>query len=523
MKIFFRINRFLVPLLVLSVATQFRALADDQSEGRFQRVLLISVDGLHAVDLANYVKNHPASTLAQLSAHGTTYSNASTPKPSDSFPGVLALVTGGTPVSTGIWYDDAFDRRLAPPKNNSQAPLSGSCTPGVFPGTEVRLDETVDVDLTKLNGGATGTTNLSAINPDALPRDPANNCAPVYPHSMLRVNTIFEVIKKAGLRTAWCDKHPSYDLVNGPSGTGVDDLFSPEINSNYPGGDGTTTVANAEANDDVKVQAILKEIDGFDHTGTVKAGVPAIFGMNFQEVSVGQKVVTGGYTDALGTPSADLLNALNHTDQSLGKMVQELKDKGMFNSTLIIITAKHGQSPIDRNKLRTTSAPPTINPLNTIKRPSNLLADADFVQEDDIALVWHENPAATALDLGILESNVDAAAIQYILAGDPLKLVFNDPALDSRTPDIIVQPELGVIYTGSTKKIAEHGGFSENDTHVALLVAAPQGPAQLIKSPVETMQVAPTILSALGLNPQSLQAVQMEKTAVLPGLSFPQD
>src|SRR5262249_40440158 len=160
-----------------------------------------------------------------------------------SFPGLLALVTGGTPVSTGVWYDDSFDRRLAPPKNNSQASLSGTCAPFVFTGTEVLLDETIDKDLTKLNGGGAGT-NLSAINPDALPRDPANGCNPVFPHSMLRVNTVFEVIKRAGHRTAWSDKHPAYDLVNGPSGTGVDDLFNPEINSNFPGGVGTTNVTN---------------------------------------------------------------------------------------------------------------------------------------------------------------------------------------------------------------------------------------------------------------------------------------
>ena len=86
--------------------------------------------------------------------------------------------------------------------------------------------------------------------------------------------------------------------------------------------------------------------------------------------------------------------------------------------------------------------------------------------------------------------------------------------------DIIVQPELGTIYTKSTSKIAEHGGFSEDDTHVALLISTSDAQAQEIKSPVETMQVAPTILQALRLKPRDLQAVQLEKTTVLPGLSF---
>ena len=49
-------------------------------------VLLISVDGLHALDVANYVEAHPNSALAELSEHGVTYSNARTPANSDSFP-----------------------------------------------------------------------------------------------------------------------------------------------------------------------------------------------------------------------------------------------------------------------------------------------------------------------------------------------------------------------------------------------------------------------------------------------------
>jgi len=30
------------------------------------------------------------------------------------------------------------------------------------------------------------------------------------------------------------DKHPAYEILNGPSGTGVQDMFTPEINSDAP-------------------------------------------------------------------------------------------------------------------------------------------------------------------------------------------------------------------------------------------------------------------------------------------------
>jgi len=188
-------------------------------------------------------------------------------------------------------------------------------------------DESIDIDSTKLDGGG-------GIDPAKLPRDGSKGCTPVYPHSFLRVNTIFEVAHDAGLYTAWSDKHPAYDLVNGPSGKGVDDLYTPEIAAT----DGTRL--GTEAYDDLKVNAILNEIAGKDHTGTKTAPVPAIFGMNFQAVSVTQKLHGDGYLDSLGTPSPELQAALDHTDQSLEKMLSALRAHDLFSDTVIIITAK---------------------------------------------------------------------------------------------------------------------------------------------------------------------------------------
>ena len=90
-----------------------------------------------------------------------------------------------------------------------------------------------------------------------------------------------------GLRTAWSDKHPAYEILNGPSGTGVQDLFTPEINSvaDAAGDDWTTDNALTQEYDSTKVAAILNEINGFDHSGAHRVGTPAIFGMNFQTVS----------------------------------------------------------------------------------------------------------------------------------------------------------------------------------------------------------------------------------------------
>src|SRR5206468_2534691 len=179
----------------------------------------------------------------------------------------------------------------------------------------------------------------------------------------MKSNTIFEVVKANGGHTAWADKHPAYDLVNGPSGKGVDDLYTPEI-TNVGGLDNTVSVVCTVNNDALKVQGILNEIKGLSHDGTPGPGVPAVFGMNFQAVSVGQKLAkdngdgscaadtlftgqAGGYTDGAGTPTTVLAYGLKKTDDALGSFIKALKAQGIYDSTLIIVSAKHGHSPIN--------------------------------------------------------------------------------------------------------------------------------------------------------------------------------
>src|SRR6516225_11864642 len=111
--------------------------------------------------------------------------------------------------------------------------------------------------------------------------------------------------------------------------------------------------------------------------GTGKA--PAIFGMNFQAVSVGQKLVAGGY-DAKLAPRPILQHAIAHTDASIGRMVTELNAKGLLNDTLIIVSAKHGQSPIDPTKLQMEPGA-TQAPNHTVTDPGDVIdAPVDQVQ-----------------------------------------------------------------------------------------------------------------------------------------------
>src|ERR1700689_15278 len=215
---------------------------DDYRHQHIRHVLLISIDGMHALDFINCSKGISEANggksycpnLAELAETGVNYLDTATSKPSDSFPGLMALVTGGSPRTVGAFYDVAYDRSLAPPLHATGNGLAGGTyTPGAFPGTTTEYDEGIDINQNLLNGGApTGDGGIASIDPTKLVRDPSKGCAPVYPWNFVRTNTIFGVVHAAGGYTAWSDKHPSYSAVSGPgNGTNVDDYYSPDINS----------------------------------------------------------------------------------------------------------------------------------------------------------------------------------------------------------------------------------------------------------------------------------------------------
>lgn len=189
---------------------------------------------------------------------------------------MVGIVTGGNPSSTGVYYDDIWNNDLYPAGTKN-------CTKAVK-GVNVVWTEAIDTKTS----GAVNSLSLDAgqglsglpgsilsmtghprtlINTTLLPVisivgthfhrihlqekcikvrvfshkysflllqvDPTT-CKPMYPYQYLKVNTIFEVARESNMRTAWCDKHLAYDILNGPSGAGIQDLFTPEINSDAP-------------------------------------------------------------------------------------------------------------------------------------------------------------------------------------------------------------------------------------------------------------------------------------------------
>jgi hypothetical protein len=569
--------------------------ANDHGGHQIKHVLLISVDGIHQSDLEWYISQHPGSELAKLVHKGAEFSNARTSDPSDSDPGGTALMTGGDPRATGVYYDVEYNHDVFPPGTTT-------CT-GPAPGGNAIYDSPDDMlpavpDFLHPNpsdpnfqtfpsfdeggsifpGGNDTNPGLimglsphpqSGLNTATFPVDPST-CKPIMPWDYLKVNTIFQVIHSAGMRTAWSDKHAVYTSFNGPGsgGASIDDFFGPEIDSQAVEPNGTPYPTDTDwAHDDAatkqydgyKVQAVINELNGYDHSGTQQVGTPAVLGMNFQAVSVAEKVDSpstltknadgtytegptelAGYLPGTTTPGPLLSSALDYVNAQLERMVDTIQHDGLAKSTAIIITAKHGQSPQDPLLLKRIPDGPIIsavnaawtaktgdtNPLIVAGTDDDLWQSYLSVKTQDAAdfvktYLW-DHPATAQLynndgvDRGT--ESVAHSGLAQIYAGHDAAAFFGVPYSDPRYPDVFGRVQVGVVYTGGTK-IAEHGGDNPGDRDVPILVYAPGtvGRASNGQS-VETTQVAPTILQLLGLDPNQLQAVQQEGTQVLPGI-----
>ena len=572
-----------------------------------QHVLLISVDGMHQSDLDWYVANHPGSELARLASGGAEFTNNHTSDPSDSDPGGTAIMTGGDPRATGVYYDVEYSHGVDEPSLIGGQPTGATCTPGQpATGGDVIYDSPDDSlpavpDL--IPGNTSGQTfpsfdeggsiypngddtnpglimgltprPQSGLNPGNFPVDP-KTCQPIQPWDYLKVNSIFGVIHDAGMRTAWSDKHAIYTSFNGhgSGGTAIDDFFGPEIDSQAVEPDGTPYPTDTDwAHDDAatkqydgyKVQAVINEINGYDHSGKHYVGTPAILGMNFQTVSVAEKVDSpstltenangtytegptelAGYLPGTTTPGPLLVSALDYVNDQLARMDATIQHDRLASSTAIIITAKHGQSPQDPLLLKRIKDGPIISAINAAWTAqtgdkSNLIVAgtdddlwqsylsvktqqaADFVK----SYLWNHNATAVLYNNdgndtrgpnGNGTESVPHSGLAQIYAGHEAADFFGVPYSDPRYPDVFGRVQVGVVYTGGTK-IAEHGGDNPGDRDVPLLVYAP-GAVRPSSSDrwVETTQVAPTILSLLGLDPDALQAVRIEGTQVLPGI-----
>jgi hypothetical protein len=504
---------------ILACLTGSFASAQVLAKNQVRHILLISVDGMTELDYQLWVKNNPTSAIGQLATQGLHYTNAYGTKPGDSIPATVGIFTGATPAVAGLYYDDSYNRAW-------HVPSDLTCT--APPGTVFSLKQDIDFNPNAVDGGASANGGAQ-INPALLPRQLVNGaCVPVYPHNEMRANTVFEVVKETfkGV-TAFSEKRPSYEFLQGPSGDGVSDLFLLEINANAA----LNSLATCETFDSLRTVAVLNWIKGKDHTGTTTIGVPQIFGMNFQSVNAAKKDYgDAGYSDSDGTPSANLQAALTYVDQNVGSFVAALAAAGLTESTAVIFMAKHGESPQDpahRNVQSTTTGIPALlaglTPSLTPITSGTLKATNFKITNKTAALIWLGNQAATETVANALIASSNSPGnplnIAEVLWGPSLQQLFPDPTVDAAPPDIVVIPNLGTNYevpNVNPPVAAEHGGFNENELHVPITIVHNTVKHGTVQAPVTTTQLAPTMLNLLNIDPHTLMGVTTEGTAVLP-------
>ena len=180
-----------------------------------------------------------------------------------------------------------------------------------------------------------------------------------------------------------------------------------------------------------------------------------------------------------------LTYGLEKTDQALQSMIDALKHEGLYDSTLFIVTAKHAQSPINQVRLNKpghfgdlVAALPgaaTDPAAQAIVSAANCATGpCGWVMDDDVALIWLQDQSQAPAVAAYLNANAKALFIDEVMAGRDLRLKLNNPLKDTCTPDIIARPIYDTIYTTSTKKVSEPGGFSFGDTNVGLIVSNPR-------------------------------------------------
>jgi hypothetical protein len=206
----------------------------------------------------------------------------------------------------------------------------------------------------------------------------------------------------------------------------------------------------------------------------------------------------------------------------------------------VILSAKHGQSPVDASALRRVDDGAIVDAINAAwgaGHPHNTQL-VSFSVDDDVMLIWlsdrseralrfvrdylqdHSAPANLISDpKGVFSATVTSSGLARIVTGTAADDLMGARHGDPRAPDVVGIVQHGVVYTGNVKKISEHGGDSAEDRDVPLLVSgAGVGHGATVGQPVLTTQIAPTILSLLGLDPRSLQGAQADHTVTLPAI-----
>ena len=128
--------------------------------------------------------------------------------------------------------------------------------------------------------------------------------------------------------------------------------------------------------DSYKVQAVLNEINGYDHSGPTKVGTPAIFGMNFQTVSTAEKLPTsdgsaGGYLSGRHDAGPAAATRARFRQRQVGEMVDDAQGSDSRQHRRSSFRRSTASRPHDPAALTRIHDGPIIDALNAAWKPKS--------------------------------------------------------------------------------------------------------------------------------------------------------
>ncbi|MGH7126918.1 MAG: alkaline phosphatase family protein, partial [Stellaceae bacterium] len=333
-------------------------------------------------------------------------------------PGILGPLTGASPRGTGIPYDEYYDRHYK---------------------LAIEITETVTV-------------------PPGL-----------KPHDLLKVPTLFEAAKAKGLKTAFVSKHIGYEVLQGPSGKGVDQLELPE-SANWKGPFKDYDAKNFET-----LTGWLGK-DGADIAGIY--AIAANYAMKDH-----------------GSAAAETRVAVTDIDAEVGKVVDAVRAAGRYDDTVFVVMGDHGDTD-------TPNAVASKGEGSVVAFLAEKGIKTAKITADDVMLAWLADSSQAQQAVALLDTpeSKEKFGIDRVLGPDALKAM-GDFA-DDQVPDFVLLVKPGVVYTKlPSKKMAEHGGAFDSDRRVAFVMEGPGlKSGAVLDTKVNIFSTAPTLAKLLGLS-----------------------
>ena len=357
-----------------------------------------------------------------------------------------------------------------------------------------------------------------------------------------------------GGRTSDCDDVPNEptDLTwRGPTGVGVPSyISSPVCGRFYVDADrnldyGTRTTAPAwmyavEGN---------RDVPGLDpaHQGGDVWVTDAAFEVMDHEDWSGLLLTYGGGIDkaghmwgglndrppyAGGDPRVHLAEMARVADQQVGRIVQRLKDDGLLDDTLIVLTTDHGQQTskhfygvdgLGRGNLNWyygSDADETyLSPQPEIQRLVDETGNVEMSMQDSAIRTWLVDRSRSAKkDAARVMSTLAGVRATYVLADDRYRLVWHAPRsrwkssewqwwrrhgqeiVDTAAADYGADV-IGLLRDDASYGVAgDHGGAQESVQRIPIVFSGPGVKAGVRpRDAMRSVDIMPTVLRALGI------------------------